>query len=297
MIDISNYIKKFSVTALFFFVSGFSASFAQRAIPANILAYPVHINIPNQFDATGFYLKNDTHLYLVTAKHLLFTDNNKLRGNSAICVSYSENFNDEVPITLVFDLNTCNKAGLIKYHEIHDAAVIQAGSFIKTNNTSELIKFNNGISRTIMNKNDPNIVMVNVNNIKLFNDVLISNDVFINGYPMSIGLKNDPQFEYYRPLLRKGIVAGKNIQKETIIIDCPSYGGNSGSPVIEEDQVSFMQKRFYLIGILSEYIPYAVPPGNKTPLQIKTDLSNSGYSVVTPVDKVLELISKFNGGK
>jgi hypothetical protein len=297
MIYISNKIKKFSIMAFFFIISGFSTSFAQRAIPANILAYPVHINIPNKFDATGFYLRNDTHLYLVTTKHLLLTDNNKLRGNSAICVSYPEDYNETAAITVVFELNTCNKQRLIMYHETHDAAIIQVGTFIKTNNSSESIKFNKGISRTIMNKNDPNIVMVNINNTKLFNDVLISNDVFINGYPMSIGLKNDPQFEYYRPLLRKGIVAGKNIKKETIIIDCPAYGGNSGSPVIEEDQESFMQKRFYLIGILSEYIPYSQTSGNKTPRQINSELSNSGYSVVTPIDKVLELISKFDDDK
>lgn len=297
MIGMPDHIKKFSIVAFFFIISGFSTTFAQRAIPANILAYPVHINIPNQFDATGFYLKNETHLYLVTAKHLLFTDNNKLRGNSAICVSYSEDFNDEVPITLVFELNTCIKENLIRYHETHDAAVIQVGSFIKTENSSESIKFNKGISRKIMNKNDPNIVMVNINNTKLFNDVLISNDVFINGFPMSIGLKNDPQFENYRPLLRKGIVAGKNIKKETIIIDCPAYGGNSGSPVIEEDQVNFLQKRFYLIGILSEYIPYSQTSGNKSPRQANSELSNSGYSVVTPINKVLELVSKFDGSK
>ena len=75
------------------------------------------------------------------------------------------------------------------------------------------------------------------------------------------------------------------------------WESGSGSPVIEEDQVSFLQKRFYLIGILSEYIPYAQTSGNKTPGQINTEFLNSDYSVVTPIDKVLELISKFDAGK
>jgi len=49
--------------------------------------------------------------------------------------------------------------------------------------------------------------------VQKFNDVLIANDAYIIGYPTSIGKKNYPQIDYKRPLVRKGVIAGKNPEK------------------------------------------------------------------------------------
>ena len=76
--------------------------------------------------------------------------------------------------------------------------------------------------------------------------------------------------------------------KKTIIIDCPVYPGNSGGPVLEIDRENFMTTRFRIIGIVSEFVPWvSLSPGDKNP-----EISNSGYSIVTPLDAIRELLSK-----
>jgi len=268
----------------------------KRAIPSNNLAYPVLIVVSDQSSATAFYLRNEKHLYLVTAKHVLFTKPEyKLKGNKAVCLSYPEDFSAEDQIRIVVDVNSCNTQGLVKYHHAHDVVIVQIGSIIrKTDDSSVSIKFSKGVDRLNLGGNQSNIVVADVKGTKLCDDVLISNDAFIFGYPTSIGIKNNPQFEYSRPLLRKGIIAGKDLKRETIILDCPAYYGNSGGPVIEVDNVSLTERRYLLIGVLSEFIPYTEVWENKMNKLTHLELSNSGYSVVTPIDKVLELIAQYD---
>lgn len=293
--------KRFSIIFFAFFFLFFislksNSSLAKRAIPSNNLSYPVLIAVSGHGSATAFYLRNDKHLYLVTAKHVLFTKpQSKLKGIKAVCLSYPEDITDENQIIIVIDLNSLNSQGLIKYHRTHDVVIVQIGNVVKkTDDSSVSIKFSKGVVRRKSNNIKPNIVVADVESTKAFDDVLISNDVFIFGYPTSIGIKNDPQFEHLRPLLRKGIIAGKNLKKETIILDCPAYYGNSGGPVIEVDNVSLTEKRYLLIGVLSQFIPYTETWENKTNKITHLEVSNSGYSVVTPIDKVLELITQYD---
>jgi hypothetical protein len=90
-----------------------------------------------------------------------------------------------------------------------------------------------------------------------------------------------------RPLLRKGIVAGLNPAKKSIVVDCPSYPGNSGGPVLQIER-QLTTSKFEIIGVVIEYVPFveavevARTPG--------AALANSGYSIVAPMDFVLELI-------
>jgi hypothetical protein len=83
--------------------------------------------------------------------------------------------------------------------------------------------------------------------------------------------------------LPKALIAGQDAQKHSIIIDGPVYRGNSGGPVFEIE-LDGPQHHFWLIGILTEFIPLAE----------RTDdfgiQFNSGYSVAKPMDFVLELI-------
>jgi hypothetical protein len=269
-------------------------SLAGRAIPSDNLAYPVLIAFPGIGSlGTAFYIKNDKHLYLVTAKHVLCKNSQcELRGDTAICLSYPEDITEVDPITLSVDVNSLNSQGLIRYHQTHDVVVVQIGSTEKKSGESISINFNKGVSRPIAKNNTSSVVVADVNATKAFDDVLISNDVFIFGYPTSIGIQKDPQYEILRPLLRKGIIAGKNLQKETIIIDCPVYYGNSGGPVIEVDRVNFLENKYFLIGVVTQFIPYTETWENKTNKVTRLDVANSGYSVVAPIDKVLELIAQ-----
>src|SRR5438552_267375 len=77
------------------------------------------------------------------------------------------------------------------------------------------------------------IGMADKTDLKTYAHVLTANDVFVFGYPSSIGLKNIPQIDYDRPLLIKGIVAGKNAKANTIVLQGFVYPGNSGGPVLQ----------------------------------------------------------------
>ena len=75
-----------------------------------------------------------------------------------------------------------------------------------------------------------------------------------------------------------------------IVLDVPLYKGNSGGPVLEVEQVSAFEVRFPVIGVVSQFIPYAEEWVNVKHGYSNIQISNSGYSVAIPMDSVLELI-------
>ena len=125
---------------------------------------------------------------------------------------------------------------------------------------------------------------------KKYNEIIIGNDIYTFGFPTSIGIRKIPQIDYNIPLIRKGIIAGKNNSNSTIIIDCPVYQGNSGGPVVMVSKFGITGTEFTIIGIVSAWIPYEEVWVNTRTMQTNSELSNSGYSVVVPIDKVLEMI-------
>ena len=126
--------------------------------------------------------------------------------------------------------------------------------------------------------------------VKQYDDVLVGNEIIVFGYPNSIGLQQIPQIDPLRPLLRKGIVAGKNPSLRTIIIDVPSFPGNSGGPVVQIIDHGF-QKKFEVIGIVSQFVPFDNSRFNLN-LGEKITILNSEYSVLSPMDAVLELTNE-----
>jgi hypothetical protein len=77
-------------------------------------------------------------------------------------------------------------------------------------------------------------------------------------------------------------VAGQNLEKRSIVLDCPVYPGNSGGPAIEVDPEG-LGYRLRVVGVVSEFVPFA------DSAKYISMLSNSGYSIATPMDFVLEL--------
>jgi S1-C subfamily serine protease len=129
------------------------------------------------------------------------------------------------------------------------------------------------------------IVGVSIENVKTFDQVLIGNDVLVFGYPTSLGLQAQPQLDLHRPLLRKGIVAGQNLQRKSIVLDCPVYQGNSDGPVIQVESKNLLEKHFSVIEVIGEFVPF-VDQGQRSTF---ITLNNSGYSIATPMDFVMEL--------
>ena len=253
-----------------------------RALPDDNLAYPVLITFKNGLSSgSGFYVATDAAMYFVTAKHVLFNPaTDKLFDMKCDLVSYSKDLSDPAPNVALVDFAALGSEN-IRAHSSEDVAVVKVYSLSTAPDGRKRFTTLPGVTLTEATK--LGIVSVGLEGIMTFDQVLIGNEVIVMGYPTSIGLKEMQQIDSHRPLLRKGLVAGKNAQRHSIVLDCPSYPGNSGSPVIEVDAEG-LTRHFNSIGVVSQYVPYA--DGGKT----FVIMANSGYSIATPMDSVLELI-------
>jgi len=164
--------------------------------------------------------------------------------------------------------------GQIKYHPSHDVAYIKLGIPKKVEKKVMLICVE-GVTK----KQGAGFIGVAKDNFKLFKDVLVGNPVFVFGYPTSITNIN-PWMNIRLPLLRKGVVAGRNDVLKVVILDCPVFYGNSGGLVIEVERTPFKDVKYRAIGLVTNFVPYQ-----------KNWFQNSGYSVVVPMDFVEELIA------
>ena len=277
---------RLSISSIFicvFLVLWGSLASAQRAIPDDNLAYPVLITLTNGSTGSGFYLVTEKAIYLVTAKHVLFDpDTQKLRDTTAELLSYASDPSDPTRNLASVNLSVLQSNGNIKTHPSEDVAVIKISTMIAgLRNTSSTMP---GV--TFRTNAKDGLVTAHLDIVKPFDQVLTGNEVIVYGYPTSIGLQQLPQIDTHRPLLRKGIVAGTNKEKRSIILDCPSYFGNSGGPVVEIDREDFRTTHFNIIGVISQYVPFA-DTGRASTFMI---LSNSGYSIATPMDFVLDLV-------
>jgi len=233
-------------------------------------------------------LNTGTHLYLITAKHVLF-DNLNLRGNTATLKCPSRIISDPTITIYQVNLEALIQAGEIFQHPTKDIA----GFIIGTINPNPAgvgysINLLNGIN--LIQQGSTGVVSVSsTTGIKFINQVLISNDVYMYGYPSSLGIKQSPQFDYTRPLLRKGIIANLYIAQGTIILDCPVYYGNSGGPAV---QVEFHGNHYshHVIGVILQFIPYSENWINQSNNITHTEISNSGYSVALAMDYVFEML-------
>jgi Trypsin-like peptidase domain len=266
-----------------------------RAVPEDNLAYPVLLVLKTRVatsQASGFFVDTPHAQYLVTAHHFLAEQDALIRDpktNAYVTdanitvISYSRDPTDNTRNNYVLNLHDLQANGHIKINQSVDILVITLIELSGPPSSDKPVSGTPVAGVNILQIAKQGTVGVALNAIKKFDDVLIGNDVLMYGYPTSIGLATLPQIIPDRPLLRKGIVAGKNFQQHTLILDCPSYQGNSGGPVFEIDR-RFTGNAFYLIGVAEQYVPYAM--GSPT-ISI---LNNSGYSIAAPTDAVVEMI-------
>ncbi len=305
--------------ALSLFISA-PVGLAQRAIPDDNLAYPVLINLTDcannvtSIQGTGFFLNSTSAIYLVTARHVLLNDAVRLAPDQprplqckrAELVSYPKDPKDKQLNRFSVDLQGLNQAGKVRAHAIHDVAVVQIGVVSNLASTPAAppavqkavdgsaqgpvqIQTVPGVS---INQSAPSgILGVGLNTVEMFDHVLTANDIYVLGYPASIGLQQAPQIDYSSPLLRKGIVAGTNSTNKTIVLDCMTFHGNSGGPVLEVIHQG-LQNQFRVIGVVSQYVPVAETWVNTTQSYFNMQLYNSGYSIAEPMDSVLELVAQ-----
>jgi len=219
-----------------------------RNIPTKLLSIPVLISLGNS-SGSGVLYTTDKHIYLITARHVLYDESQNIRVDSIEIACQSIEINDDSITRLRLDL----KLLISKFHRIADVCIVKFADVILLSPTWEY-KYLNGVE--ILEKSDISIGISKRKNLLTINEILIPNDIYIFGYPTSIGLRRSPQFDYNKPLIRKGIIS--NIYKETrtIVLDAAVYNGNSGGPVVQVKLGKQGEKEFNLIGIVSEYIPY-----------------------------------------
>lgn len=258
-----------------------------RDIPDDNLKYPVLIEGTKGY-GSGFYLnKDDESHYLVTARHVLFQEKDGeeliLLSNKIKVSSYSNDLDDQC---IAFDIDL--EKVEVKASKENDIVVVKIGHLKEITDKGKVLEFEDGVKAL---GPSGRLLFVRSDNLKRYDDVLISNEVFIFGYPNSLSFNDAPQIDYKRPLLRKGIIAGKNNAKKTIILDCPVYFGNSGGVAIEVETIALGQKNYKIIGVVSQYIPFVDNLKSLRLGYINTTMENSGYSVVVPTDTILDLIN------
>jgi len=270
----------------------------RNVLPEDNLYYSVLLSLDEgKSYGSGFRMKYKNHNYLVTARHVLFTENQNLRAKRLIMTCQNANNIDE-PMILGIDL----EKAFCKYDKTNDVAIIKLGEFkklyeketpLKTDKTKHkrpsVLIGESCLSEISIPKN-LRIVSLDKEATRGIHKIRIGNDVFLMGYPTSLGMKRNDDFDSSKPLLRKGIIAGVYNTKNTFIIDCPTYFGNSGGPIVEYGEDDF----YRIIGIVSKYIPFVTKWHSSREQITNTELTNSGYTVCVPIQAAFDLIDKQN---
>ncbi len=277
-------IRRFTIV-LWILFQGFIILPAQRAIPEDNLAYPVLIEISGRIPASGVFINDTTKTFLVTAKHVFLDSLDKPWAPTALLTAYPPDTKSYERTKMIIDLNFAIKTHALLIHPKQDIVAVQIGTA-----DSSYIYYSPHIK--LIENAAKGIVGARKKTTKTYEETLIGNEIFIMGYPSALGINQEKkQFDYTRPLLRKGIVAGKYDSLKTIILDCPVYYGNSGSPVIQVDR-SILETKYALVGIVIEFVPFDERFANEKFGLGLPFWSNSGYSVAVPIESALELISK-----
>lgn len=277
-----------------FLVLGSPAA-AKPAIPEELTQYAVLISLETGYAASGFYLHDEQgQAFVVTVKHNLFESKegqSVLRAPKALLMSHRKEDGAVKRIFVELNLEELQKNRKIFTHPEQDVAAIKIGELQEENGRKSLV-FSPGVIQKAAAGEEVHggILGASPDVIKRYQDVAVGNEIFILGYPVSLGIESYPQIDYSQPLLRAGVVAGKNDAKQTIILDCPTQYGNSGGPVIEVEQTSLTEKNFWVAGVVTEFIPFDERWYTKKRISAK-NIENSGYSVAIPMDTVLDLIA------
>src|SRR5581483_9606964 len=211
-------MKTHRLWLLFFATLLFSApalARTERVIPEPSLGYPVLITMKScppalVPQASGFFLNANNALYLVTARHVFFDNASPARQlicKQAELVAYSPDSKATGKNLILLDMVALNASGDLKKHATHDVAVVRIGTLAQVDG-KEKPDFLPGVQA--LETLPSGIVAVKLDSVKRFDEVLTASEIYIFGFPSSIGYPNVPQIDYLKPLIRRGIVAGIN---------------------------------------------------------------------------------------
>ncbi|WP_198174980.1 S1 family peptidase [Spirosoma arboris] len=236
---------------------------------------------------SGIIISNDTALYLVTARHVLLKEINKnhqFKDSNIEVTSFQSNSDSNMVFIMKINLIKALEAQNLRFYTDKDLVSIKIGTLKK-----DVIFYKPFVS-ILKGNNALNTYPLKEENYLLMKQTKILTDIIIVGFPTSLGYGN--QFDFFTPITRKGSIAGKNLTKKTIVLDCPVFPGNSGGPVFALDSTSPILQ---IIGIVTEFIPLADTwQSSQFEGLSHVFLENSGYAVVEPWDYVMSLIKLMN---
>ena len=233
---------------------------------------------------SGIIVRDSSRVFLITAKHVIFDQNtnySSLNFENADILFYAKNFKSDRKNLIKVDFKKLLKDGLLICDDQMDICVVNLADIEKNN----IIRYKEGVFRNNSIKYEQ--YFLSKESIIPKDSVHLGENVFIVGFPSSIGIPKIPQFDYEMPLLKRGSIAGISKKYNTIIVDCPVYHGNSGGPVFLE-RLDFEQYSIALAGIVIEFIPLINSTIQKKDLILET----SSYSVIIPIEYALNLINK-----
>ena len=261
----------------------------RAALPQFIAETPTLLLLPradgNQATGSGFIYETTNKQFLITAKHVLFdiASTNKplpLISTNLIIIGWR----DGAQVRFDYNLDAYYKQNEVRISQTRDVAVLALGTRIDGNRFGFDTRFTKwtggGLSRSYPTAG-----------VRKLDAVSVGQDVFTFGYPTSVGTEQNRQLDPLRPLARRGIVADKDTGRRQIILDVPVYGGNSGGPVIVMDEIAPQSYNFTVIGIIIEFVPFEdVWESKRFKGMSHVTWSNSGYSIVEPIESALELL-------
>ncbi len=255
------------------------------AIPEDNLLYPVIIALDSGGTGSGFYLNTKKATYLVTAKHVLYKkegEKESLSGKTAVLQSYDRDSNIQV---LRINLEKLVQNNTILCHPTEDLVIIKVlGADVKDQGR---VKFLEGV----ITDGNVKITGVPLEGIKRLQDVHVGNDVYIFGYPTSL---QNPALgiDFTKPLLKKGLIAGKDLKSKKIILDASLYFGTSGGLVLQfgYNTEHPLAREYRAVGIVLMTVPFINEFKSKQYGYSNLEFENSGYSLALPMDFLLDLI-------
>ncbi len=275
--------------------SFFQSSIAQYAVPESIINCSALVQVGGGF-GSGFFIRDSSDIYFVTARHVVMNSNHNTKSKKVehhlkapkIEVRwYPRNAESSNPNLMIIDISSLKASGnLVNGQSVEDDFVIMRIARVEQKGGYGAIHYSSSVQRI---GPDSSIDPVTISATGKFQQTNIGNEVIMVGYPKSLGLKNLPQYDFNRPLIRKGIVAGKNTNLESIVLDCPSYAGNSGGAVFEILDKGLSQQ-YKLVGIVSQFIPLEEVWINPNYGIKNVEWANSGYSIVIPIEKAIKKI-------
>ena len=266
-----------------------------NSFQSDLISLAVLIEIGKGY-GSGLYLATESAIYLVTARHVFWkaqvdAQTKKVKAFNLISpvvniLSYSVKSDFESADQVQVDLRVLFNNKQLSFSHTHDVCVFKLGD-IASDGKMNLVEGVNKISSNL------NINSAHLSMIKPFAEIEIAEDLYVIGYPKALAMIPTNAFNFNKPLVRKGIVSGKNPNR-TIVIDCAVYPGNSGGPVfitekrIEQTERGMrMSDKRYLAGIVSKFVPW-LNNRFKPPHHVE----NSGYGLMVAFDEVQKEILK-----